>query len=154
MVTYSWNGVTNATPDETLAFANSLIAQVYEASIPAIQQIDDVVDEVMIVACDHQVEVSPKLVECLIKYTHSGIHLTNFDIVVPIGEWRLPTIAELLQIYKHENDFEKAKYWTSDECPSLMSDQPCVRWLDFTDGRHGVSDQSFHLYFRPVRNIK
>ncbi len=83
-----------------------------------------------------------------------------------LGEgWRLPTLKELKEIYKHrkrigeflteidkEDDVELLYYWSADDYPADPDGQ--AYYVRFDNGYYDVSSKSQdNLSFRPVRDI-
>ncbi len=83
-----------------------------------------------------------------------------------LGEgWRLPTLKELKEIYKHrkrigeflteidkEDDVELLYYWSADDYPADPDGQ--AYYVRFDNGYYDVTSKSQdNLSFRPVRDI-
>lgn len=66
--------------------------------------------------------------------------------------WRLPTSEELDLIYKSDNDFEEAWYWSSTEFGKLAWNQ--YFYNGPMSGTKDYHDKTFHGYVRAIRESK
>ena len=59
-------------------------------------------------------EIAPKETEIKSNWDDAKLYCFSLNIDGKVG-WRLPSIDELREIYKSENDFEQRWYWSSTE---------------------------------------
>jgi hypothetical protein len=139
--TYSWDAVTNATEQEAIDFANQILSEVSS-------------DREVSSNCSLTIskfEIAPRASEIQCNWYAALEYLKNLTINGKSG-WRLPTEEELNEIYKYDNDFEKAWYWSSTENDGRAYTQNMSKNMGngykyFNNKNHG------HLYVRAVRDI-
>ena len=59
-------------------------------------------------------EIAPKETETILSWDDAHLYCFSLNIDGKTG-WRLPTMNELREIYKSDNDFEDTWYWSSTE---------------------------------------
>lgn len=93
-------------------------------------------------------EIAPIETEIQANWYDAKVYCSSLNIDGKKG-WRLPTRAELYQIYKSNNDFDKDWYWSSAECDGKYA------WIwGFYDGYQGNYNKYYGTYqVRAVRDI-
>jgi hypothetical protein len=64
------------------------------------------------------IEVSPREAEMFGDWYEATLIIKSMR-VNEHDNWRLPTLAELIDIYKQDNDFTLSNYWSSDEAENF-----------------------------------
>ena len=92
------------------------------------------------------IEISPKEYERRLNWNDAMMYC-QLLIIDDKTDWRLPTKAELQDIYHSENDFVGSYYWSSTEYNGLYA------WgQNLSYGGQGNLTKSFSYYVRAVRS--
>jgi hypothetical protein len=94
-------------------------------------------------------EIAPKSTEIEASWDNARLYCFLLDIDGKTG-WRLPTIEELNEIFKSQNDFEKSWYWSSTE----RNDD--YAWFQYFSGggQNGISKDYSGNWVRAIRDLK
>ena len=93
-------------------------------------------------------EIAPKSTEIQANWDDAKLYCLSLNVDGKTG-WRLPTKAELNEIYKSKNDFEKFWYWSS------TGNGGGYAWYqNFVNGYQGNYGRNYGGYYvRAVRSI-
>jgi hypothetical protein len=93
------------------------------------------------------IEISPKEYERILNWDDAMMYC-QLLVIDNKNDWRLPTKAELQDIYHSENDFIPSYYWSSTEFNSGYS------WYQiFSDGYQDPNLKNCIYYVRAVRSL-
>jgi hypothetical protein len=134
--TYNWDAGINVSEEETIAFANYLLAQTGK----------------QLAKTNLSFEIAPIETEITTGWTEAKQYCNNLNVNGKIG-WRLPTIEELKCIRDSENHFDTtANWWYWSSSYEKIGDK--VWGLDFGDGLTHLKNTTGHrAYVRAVRTI-
>lgn len=93
-------------------------------------------------------EIAPQETEIRANWDDARLYCFSLNIDGKTG-WRLPTRAELHQIYESNNDFENDWYWSSTESDGKYA------WIQgFYDGYQGNYNKYWGWYHvRAIRDL-
>jgi hypothetical protein len=91
-------------------------------------------------------EIAPKSTEIQSNWFDAKLYCFSFNIDGKVG-WRLPTIEELVAIYKSEHDFNNYWYWSSTEY-----DDKYV-WFQGTGDKGYTRKDDAYGWVRAVRDL-
>ena len=137
--TFSWFGKNSATAEETLKFANDLIALVNAKQSQAV------------------FEIAPVEWEIKLNWWDA------MDYCESLGKgWRLPTIQELQRIRDNDtlqevSDFRYAYYWSSTgDSDNKYNDADKIAYQHFFNSMLGINKglKTQLLWVRPIRDLK
>lgn len=94
------------------------------------------------------IEIAPKETEIDATWDDARLYCFALNIDGKTG-WRLPTIDELAEIYRSDNDFVKDGYWSSTEVYTFFG----VWSQGFNSGNQYTVHKYSNRYVRAIRSV-